>query len=36
MLIEASGSVGRIHGKNYLAVKHARLTGTSQFAVVSR
>ena len=26
MLVEAAGSVGRMHGKNYLAVKHARLT----------
>jgi hypothetical protein len=26
MLIEAAGSVGRMHNKNYLAVKHARLT----------
>jgi hypothetical protein len=26
MLVEAAGSVGRLHGKNYLAVKHARLT----------
>ena len=26
MLIEAAGSVGRMHGKNYLAVQHARLT----------
>jgi len=25
MLAEAAGSVGRMHGKNYLAVKHARL-----------
>jgi transposase len=26
MLVEAAGSVGRMHNKNYLAVKHARLT----------
>ena len=26
MLTEAAGSVGRMHGKNYLAVQHARLT----------
>jgi len=26
MLVEAAGSVGRMHGKNYLAVQHARLT----------
>jgi hypothetical protein len=26
MLIEAAGSVGRMHNKNYLAVKHARIT----------
>ena len=25
MLVEAAGSVGRMHGKNYLAVQHARL-----------
>ena len=38
MLIEAAGSVGRMHGKNYLAVQHARLTkrrgmGRAQVAV---
>ena len=27
MLVEAAGSVGRMSGKNYLAVQHARLTG---------
>ncbi len=26
MLVEAAGSVGRMHGKNYLAEQHARLT----------
>lgn len=26
MLVEAAGSVGRMHGKNYLAVQHGRLT----------
>jgi transposase len=26
MLVEAAGSVGRMHGRNYLAVRHARLT----------
>jgi len=26
MLVEAAGSVGRMHGKNYLAVQHSRLT----------
>ncbi|WP_210429003.1 IS110 family transposase [Nocardioides eburneiflavus] len=26
MLVEAAGSVGRMHGKNYLATQHARLT----------
>lgn len=26
MLVEAAGSVGRMHGKNYLADQHARLT----------
>ncbi len=26
ILVEAAGSVGRMHGKNYLAVQHARLT----------
>lgn len=26
ILVEAAGSVGRMHGKNYLAVHHARLT----------
>ena len=25
MLVEADGSVGRMHGKNYLAIQHARL-----------
>jgi transposase len=38
MLVEAAGSVGRMHNKNYLAVKHARLTrrrgmGRAQVAV---
>ena len=38
MLIEAAGSVGRMHGTNYLAVQHARLTrrrgmGRAQVAV---
>ena len=38
MLVEAAGSVGRMHDKNYLAVKHARLTrrrgmGRAQVAV---
>ena len=38
MLAEAAGSVGRMHGKNYLAVQHARLTkrrgmGRAQVAV---
>jgi transposase len=38
MLVEAAGSVGRMHNKNYLAVKHARLTrrrgvGRAQIAV---
>jgi transposase len=26
MLVEAAGSVGRMHGKNHLAAQHARLT----------
>lgn len=26
MLVEAAGSVGRMHGKNYLAVQHARIS----------
>ena len=26
MLVEAAGSVGRMHGRNYLAAQHARLT----------
>ena len=26
MLVEAAGSVGRMHGKNYLSAQHARLT----------
>jgi hypothetical protein len=25
MLVEAAGSVGRMHGRNYLAAQHARL-----------
>ena len=38
MLVEAAGSVGRMGGKNYLSVKHARLTrrrgmGRAQVAV---
>ena len=38
MLVEAAGSVGRIHGKNSLAAQHARLTrrrsmGRAQVAV---
>jgi transposase len=38
MLVESAGSVGRMHGKNYLAVQHARLTkrrgmGQAQLAV---
>jgi hypothetical protein len=38
MLVESAGSVGRMHGKNYLAVQHARLTkrrgmGRAQIAV---
>jgi transposase len=38
MLVEAAGSVGRMHGKNYLAAQHARLTkrrgmGRAQMAV---
>ncbi len=38
MLVESAGSVGRMHGKNYLAVQHARLTnrrgmGRAQVAV---
>jgi transposase len=38
MLVEAAGSVGRMHGKNYLAVQHARLVkrrgmGRAQVAV---
>jgi transposase len=38
MLIEAAGSVGGMHGKNYLAVRHAQLTkrrgmGRAQVAV---
>jgi len=38
MLVEAAGSVGRMHGKNYLADQHARLTrrrgaGRAQVAV---
>src|SRR5829696_7550585 len=38
MLVEAAGSVGRMHSKNYLAAKHARLTrrrgmGRAQVAV---
>jgi transposase len=38
MLVEAAGSVGRMHNKNYLAVKHVRLTrrrgmGRAQVAV---
>jgi transposase len=38
MLVEAAGSVGRMHGKNYLAARHARLTkrrgmGRAQVAV---
>jgi transposase len=37
-LVEAAGSVGRMHGKNYLAVQHSRLTkrrgmGRAQVAV---
>ena len=27
MLVDAAGSVGRMTGKNYLAVEHARLSG---------
>lgn len=26
MLVEAAGSVGRMHGKNYLAVQHSRIS----------
>ena len=26
MLVEAAGSVGRMQGKNYLAVQHSRIT----------
>jgi transposase len=38
MLVEAAGSVGRMHGKNYLAAQHARLMkrrgmGQAQVAV---
>jgi transposase len=38
MLVEAAGSVGRMHGKNYLAAQHARLSkrrgmGRAQVAV---
>jgi transposase len=38
MLVEAAGSVGRMHGKNYLAARHARLMkrrgmGRAQVAV---
>lgn len=38
MLVEGAGSVGRMKGKNYLAVQHARLTrrrgmGRAQVAV---
>ncbi len=38
MLVESAGSVGRMHGKNYLAVQHARLVkrrgmGRAQVAV---
>jgi transposase len=38
MLVEAAGSVGRMHGKNYLATQHARLVkrrgmGRAQVAV---
>ena len=38
MLVEAAGSVGRMHGKNYLAAQHAQLTrrrgmGRAQVAV---
>ena len=38
MLVEAAGSVGRMHGKNYLAAQHARLLkrrgmGRAQVAV---
>jgi transposase len=38
MLVEAAGSVGRMHGKNYLAARHARLIkrrgmGRAQVAV---
>jgi hypothetical protein len=38
MLVEAAGSVGRMHDKNYLAAQHARLTrrrgmGRAQVAV---
>jgi transposase len=38
MLVESAGSVGRMHGKNYLSVRHARLTkrrglGRAQVAV---
>jgi transposase len=38
MLVESAGSVARMHGKNYLAVQHARLTkrrgmGRAQVAV---
>ena len=38
MLVEAAGSVGRMHGKNYLAARHARLLkrrgmGRAQVAV---
>ena len=30
MLVEAAGSVGRMHGKNYLAAQHARLTDAAR------
>jgi len=38
MLVEAAGSVGRMHGSNYLSAQHARLakrrrTGRAQVAV---
>jgi transposase len=39
MLVEAAGSVGRMHGKNYLAAQHARLTkrrGMSRAQVAAR
>ena len=32
MLVEAAGSVGRMHGKNYLAVQHARLVNGAGWA----